>query len=162
MKKKSLKKAYFTLVELMVVITIIGLLGGIVGIEVFKKVNLAKIATTRASVVELTKAINFYYMDSGKYPSALNDLYVKPEGVKGWKGPYLTGELKPDAWKNPFQYTTNTGGTGSKPFQIYSYGPDQAEGGDDDIYENEDDNGQNGGGGGEGVQQAPAKPEEPK
>ena len=138
MKRRNLKKAYFTLVELMVVITIIGLLGGIVGVAVFQKVGQAKIATTRASIGEYSKAINFFFMDTGKYPAALNDLYVKPEGVKGWKGPYITREVQADPWHNPFVYSTSTG-SGSKPFQIYSVGPDQVEGGDDDIFEFEDE-----------------------
>lgn len=140
MKKKKLKRNYFSLVELMVVITIIGLLGGIVAMNVFQNVKEAKIGTTRASIVELMKQVDFYYMGTGKYPSSLNDLIVKPEGVKGWKGPYLRGELKPDAWHNPFVYVVNSGDK-TNPYKVYSFGPDGVEGGDDDVFDTEEGEG---------------------
>ncbi len=137
MKKKNLKRNYFSLVELMVVITIIGLLGGIVAMNVFQNVKEAKVATTRASIVELMKQVDFYYMGTGKYPSSLNDLVVKPEGVKGWKGPYLKGALSDDAWHNPFVYVVNSGDK-TNPYKVYSFGPDGVEGGDDDVFDRED------------------------
>jgi len=136
MKKKIIKRNYFSLVELMVVITIIGLLGGIVAMNVFQNVKEAKIGTTRASIVELVKQVDMYYMSTGKYPSSLNDLVVKPEGVKGWKGPYLRA-LSNDAWHNPFAYNVNAGDK-TTPYVVYSFGPDGVEGGDDDIFERED------------------------
>ena len=137
MKKLKLKRNYFSLVELMVVITIIGLLSGIVAINVFKHVLDAKIAATRASITQFSNTADIYFMNTGKYPSALNDLYVKPEGVKGWNGPYMKGEMKMDPWKNPFVCVTNPGDKGN-PFEIYSFGPDGAEGGGDDIHESDE------------------------
>ena len=164
MQKRKLKRNYFSLVELMVVITIIGLLGGIVALNVFKHVDKAKITATRASIVEYSKAVNFYFMDTGKYPSSLNDLFAKPEGVKGWKGPYTTREIQLDSFKNPYVFTVKPG-EGAKPYEIYSFGPNGTEGGDDDIFEFEDAEGGSSpsgstGGGSGGKSETPA--EEPK
>lgn len=140
MKKQKKIKNYFSLVELMVVITIIGLLSGIVALNVFKHVAEAKITTTRTSISEYGKAVKFFYMHTGKYPATLSELYVKPEGVKGWKGPYTEKDIQMDSWHNPFVLVVNSGDKNT-PFQIYSFGPDGAEGGEDDIYESEESEG---------------------
>ena len=71
----------------MVVIVILGILAGLVGVNVVGRIEDAKIAAARAQIATFAKAVNFYRSDTGEYPDnsvGLDALIEPPAGVTGW------------------------------------------------------------------------------
>jgi len=68
------KEKGFTLIELIIVITLIGILVGL-GLPQFKNaVKRAREATLKENLFILRKLINQYYVDKGQYPQSLQTL----------------------------------------------------------------------------------------
>lgn len=122
-------EAGFTLVEILVVITIIGLIMGLVGPRVLTYLSDSKVKAATIQIQGFSSALDLYYLDSGRYPTSnegLNALVHRPEGATTWNGPYLKGNSVPnDPWGRPYVYKF----PGQKgPFEIVSLGPDGREG----------------------------------
>ena len=121
----------FTLLELLVVMVIIGLLAGIVGPSLFKSVSRSELTSTQAQVDAIAKALDQYRLDTGRYPSAqdgLAALMQRPATEPNWNGPYLKKAVPTDPWGQPYQYRSP--GEHNPDFDLWSYGPDRAPGGD--------------------------------
>ena len=121
----------FSLIELLVVLTIIALLGAVVGPQVMRHLGSAKADTTRLQIEDLGAALDLYYIDNGRYPDndeGLGALVDAPTGAERWNGPYLKKKKLPqDGWGNAFHYVS-PGKNG--PYDLYSYGADNAAGGE--------------------------------
>jgi len=116
----------FSLVELMVVVVIIGLLAGVVTLNVRSYVGQARRNTSRAEIATIVQALNTFYTTYGRYPTNDEGLEVLTRGTEKLPEPLLEG--KPlDPWGNPYQYTS-PGTTG--PFEVVCWGADGREGGD--------------------------------
>jgi general secretion pathway protein G len=133
----------FSLVELMVVISIIGLLSTIVAVNVLKSKGKAAGEKCKADFKAFDDAIILFHNDTGQFPSSLDDLIQG--SVDGWDGPYIKGGQRAllDPWKRPYLYQYSGGG-GDTPYIIMSYGADGTPGGDG---ENRDISSQDMGGG---------------
>jgi general secretion pathway protein G len=139
-KERKKNRDGFTMVELMAVIVIIGLLAGVVAINVIGKIDKAKVTSTKANLKILHSAVNQFKLDTGRFPSeelGLIELVEQPTDVTDWNpGGYLeTTDIPTDAWNNEFIYQRYT--EGGKPFVIISYGADGEESGegyDTDLY----------------------------
>ncbi len=89
------KEGAFTLVELLVVISIIGLLASVVLVAVNRARERAKVAAAVAQVREISKAVQLYLADTGTFPRCRLtcteglDPFLHANGVVGWNGPYL-------------------------------------------------------------------------
>ncbi|MHC4780714.1 MAG: type II secretion system major pseudopilin GspG [Planctomycetota bacterium] len=94
------KKRGFTLVELMVVITIMALLAGGVAIAYFGYVDKARVSKARSDLAELHKAIELYKLETGKFPDSLDELTKPP---KEGEDP-IVKKLTKDPWDNEFFY----------------------------------------------------------
>jgi general secretion pathway protein G len=129
----------FTLIEIMAVVLIIGLLGGIVGTVVFGQVDKARVATTKSQIKQLESALEFYRLDNARYPSSeqgLRALVQKPSGdpqPKNYRPEgYLQGGVVPkDPWGEDYQYRS-PGEHNSYSFDLWSFGADAKPGGDAD------------------------------
>jgi general secretion pathway protein G len=127
----------FTLMELLVVLTIIGLLAALAGPTLYKRLATAKHSTAKAQIEDFTTALDDFFIDVGRYPTAqegLDALFTLPPGVKKWNGPYLKKQIPADPWDRPYIYR-NPGKHGA--YEILSYGADGRAGGegeDSDIY----------------------------
>jgi general secretion pathway protein G len=67
----------FTLVELMVVLTIIALLLAVVVPDYMGRMKRAEEAVLKENLVVMRDALDKHYADAGKYPAALQDLVAK-------------------------------------------------------------------------------------
>jgi len=122
--------AGFTLLELLVVIVIIGLLAGLVAPRYFDQVGKSNTKIANAQINSLEKALDQYRLDVGAYPTTeqgLPSLFVRPNGVEKWQGPYLKKPAPPDPWGRPYRYKS-PGDHGD--FDLVSYGKDKSEGGE--------------------------------
>ena len=123
-------EAGFTLVEMLVVITIIGLIMGLIGPRVLNYLNESKVKTARIQLQSFSSALDLFYLDAGRYPTTaegLGALVQRTPGIAAWNGPYLKGGNVPnDPWNHPYVYRA-PGARG--PYDIVSYGSDGQEGG---------------------------------
>jgi general secretion pathway protein G len=75
-----------------------------------------------------------YKLEVGNYPTSaegLKALVASPGGAKGWNGPYLKkGGVPLDPWNNEYQYKRP--GSNGQPYDLLSYGADNAAGGEGD------------------------------
>jgi len=120
----------FTLVEILVVITIIGLIMALVGPRVINYLGEAKVKAAKIQIESFSSALDLYYLDAGRYPSSsegLGALAQRPGGASSWNGPYVKGGVVPnDPWGHPYVYRA-PGEHGA--YDIVSYGSDGQEGG---------------------------------
>ena len=120
----------FTLVEILVVITIIGLIMGLVGPRVLNYLTESKAKAAKIQIESFGSALDLYFLDNGRYPSSsegLGALVQRPGSTMSWNGPYLKGAIVPnDPWGNAYVYRA-PGQHGT--YDIMSYGADGQEGG---------------------------------
>jgi general secretion pathway protein G len=120
----------FTLVEMLVVITIIGLIMSLVGPRVLNYLGESKVKAAKIQIQSFSSALDLFYLDAGRYPSTSEGLaaLVKPAaGLATWNGPYVKGGVLPnDPWGKPYIYRS----PGERSaYEIVSYGSDGQEGG---------------------------------
>lgn len=123
----------FTLLEIMVVITIMGILATLVIPKIMGRPDDARVVAAKHDVGTLVMALKLYRLDIGQYPSAeqgLKALVEQPlsgNRVSNWKfGGYLDAIPK-DPWGNQYQYA-NPGVHGE--IDVYSHGADGKSGGE--------------------------------
>ncbi|MDR1228082.1 MAG: type II secretion system major pseudopilin GspG [Azoarcus sp.] len=125
------RHAGFTLLELLVVLAILALLGGLVGPKVMSQLGGAKTKTASVQIKDLENAAQMFKLDVGRYPGAaegLGALVARPAAAPGWNGPYLEKNNVPkDPWGRDYLYEA-PGRHGD--IDIYSLGKDGSPGGD--------------------------------
>ncbi len=122
----------FTLLEIIVVITIIAILAAYIAPKVAGRADDARISKVKNDIQVLESALELYRLDNFKYPTAdqgLQALVVKPsEDLKNWKTGGYIKKLRKDPWGNDYQYAQP--GRDNADYDIFSYGADNAEGGE--------------------------------
>ncbi|MEO8662554.1 MAG: type II secretion system major pseudopilin GspG [Bryobacteraceae bacterium] len=124
-------EAGITLIEMLVVVTIIALFAALVGPNLMRQGDKARVTAAKAQVSQLMTALGTYKLETGAYPSTaqgLQALRVAPEGVQQWQGPYLPKEVPNDPWGHPYIYKY-PGDHGDDP-DIVSLGADGQPGGE--------------------------------
>lgn len=120
----------FTLVEILVVITIIGLIMGLIGPRVLNYLSESKAKAAKIQIESFGSALDLFFLDAGRYPTTsegLKLLVQRPANMAGWNGPYLKGGVVPnDPWGNPYVYRA-PGQQGA--YDIVSFGADGQQGG---------------------------------
>jgi general secretion pathway protein G len=120
-----------TLIEMLVVVTIIALFGALVIPRLMNKADTAKVTAARSQIEGFMTALGAYRLDTSTYPSTeqgLAALRLKPENLPLWQGPYLPKDVPLDPWGHPYTYKY-PGEHGDEP-DIMSYGADGAPGGE--------------------------------
>ena len=64
----------FTLVEMLVVITLIALVMGLVGPRVLAYLTESKVKTAKIQIESLESALDLYFLDAGRYPTTSEGL----------------------------------------------------------------------------------------
>jgi general secretion pathway protein G len=142
MKKEKLRKKGklqsekgFTLIEVLLVMAIITVLAAIVVPKFTGRSKDARITAARTDIANIELALDAYEVDNGRYPTkseGLKALVENRSNSVSWKGPYLKRDVPLDPWGNQYIYIL-PGRQNTYGYDLYSYGPDKKEGGDDDI-----------------------------
>ncbi len=127
------RAAGFTLIEVLIVVVILGILAGIVVVNVMDRPDQARVVAARNDIAAITNALKLYRLDNSTYPSAeqgLAALVKKPEGGEvppNWKpGGYLE-RLPKDPWGHEYQFL-NPGVHGE--VDVFCFGRDGRPGGE--------------------------------
>lgn len=122
----------FSLIEIIVVITIIGVIVGWAATNIFGKQDQAQARIAKSKIVAMSGPLDIYKLDTGKYPTTqegLRALLQAPPGVPNWNGPYVKNEAElKDPWRNDLIYRSP--GSENRPYEIVSLGADGQEGGE--------------------------------
>lgn len=123
-----------TLIEVLVVIVVIAILASFVAPNLFRHVDDARVATTRAQIESLVTALDAYRLDNGRYPTTaqgLGALWQKPsiEPPMNWTAPYLRKPVPDDPWGRPYVYVA-PGQVNPSTYDLLSYGADGKPGGE--------------------------------
>jgi len=95
----------FTLVELLLVLVILALIGGLVLPGIIGKAESAKAKAAASQVSRLAMAVESYYLDTGNTPDSLEDLVNEPGDAAGWNGPYVKASSLKDPWGREYEYS---------------------------------------------------------
>jgi general secretion pathway protein G len=128
-KKKKKKLRGMSLLEIMVVITLIGLVTAAIGVAVMNQLSKGQSDTARNQAYEVAKSLELYKLNTGRYPTTSEGLQVL---VSPPKGKPLMEALPKDPWGNDYVYTI-PGQKNPNKFDVRSKGPDGQEGTEDDV-----------------------------
>jgi general secretion pathway protein G len=106
-RRRLSRQAGVTLIEMLVVVTIIALFAAVVGPRLFKAADGAKVTAARTQINSFNQALLLYKNSTGNFPTTQQGLAVlrnKPADVPNWDGPYLQGEVPLDPWGREFMY----------------------------------------------------------
>ncbi len=118
--------AGFTILEILVVITIIGMLIGVVAPAALRQLGGARVSVAKQSIERLSTVLDLYNLDMGSYPTSeqgLTALVEKPAAATNWNGPYVKGDKIPlDPWSRPYVYRRPSERPGHE-YDLCSTGP---------------------------------------
>jgi general secretion pathway protein G len=131
--KLTARQHWFTLLEVMVVVVILGILAALVVPKIISRPDEARIIAAKQDVSSLMQALRLYRLDNHRYPSTeqgLQALTLQPTAAPlppNWKAGGYVERLPRDPWGNPYQYL-NPGLRGE--IDVFSLGADGAIGGE--------------------------------
>jgi general secretion pathway protein G len=105
--RRRRSQAGVTLIEMLVVVTIIALFAGIVGPRLFKAADSSKVTAARTQMNSFNQTLLLYKNGTGNFPTTeqgLRALRTKPADVPNWDGPYLQFDIPLDPWGRPYIY----------------------------------------------------------
>ena len=126
----------FTLIELLLVLVILAVLAAVVVPKFTGRSEQARKAAATTDIKMLETALENFEVDNGRYPTTdegLGALITPPAQVRAWGGPYLKKGMPVDPWGRPYGYRFPGQINPGSP-DVFSYGPDGNEGGNDDVY----------------------------
>lgn len=126
-------QAGMSMIEIMIVISLIGMMMTFLIRNVMGAAEAAKINLTKAAMKVLVQDMQRYKLDNFKYPTTEQGFaaFLKDPGgdVKNWHGPYIDDESKiRDPWDTPYKYESD-----GRKVKIMSAGGDQEWDTADDI-----------------------------
>ncbi len=130
-RRRRSPQAGITLIEMLVVVTIIALFAAVVAPRMLRRTDTARVTAARTQINAFMTALGAYKLDTGTFPSTemgLQALRDRPPSVNQWNGPYLPQEIPLDPWGRPYVYRY-PGEHGDEP-DIISYGADGQPGGE--------------------------------
>ena len=116
----------FTLVELLLVLTILAILAGIVLPRMTGSTERARVTAAQTQISTLGTALGAYEVDNGSYPrgrEGLQALMQKSRDAGNWHGPYMEKDIPLDPWGHPYVYEC-PGKRNPSGYDLYATGPD--------------------------------------
>lgn len=123
-KLRALKRVPgFSLIEILVVLTLIGIIVGMIAVAIIPQLEVGKIKAARSEIGTISQALDMYKLQFYKYPTT-------EQGLEALVEKSILPRLPKDPWGLEYVYvyppTHNT-----KHFDLSSYGPDGVESEDD-------------------------------
>ncbi|BDG08982.1 type II secretion system major pseudopilin GspG [Anaeromyxobacter paludicola] len=122
MQTQRRRERGMTLIEIMVVITILGLIAAAVAVNVVSNLSDARIKQAKADLHTLENCLDLYKIDKGRYPTTEEGLQAVVAAGK------CKNQLK-DPWSHDYVYLY-PGQVHPDGFDLKSYGADGAPGGE--------------------------------
>jgi len=125
----------FTLIEIMVVISILGILAALIVPRVVGRTDDARIGAAKQDIASIMQALKLYRLDNGRYPTTEQGLRAlierpgtEPQPANWKQGGYLERSSVPkDPWGKEYQYLS-PGLRGE--IDVFSFGRDGQSGGE--------------------------------
>lgn len=120
-----------TLIEMMVVVTIIAMFSALVLPKFLGRTDQARMTAAKTQINGFMTALGAYKLDTSFYPSTemgLAALRLRPASVNNWMGPYMPQDIPLDPWQRPYAYRY-PGEHGDEP-DIVCFGADGQPGGE--------------------------------
>jgi len=133
-------KTGFTLMEIMLVVTIIASLAGLAIYKLGPALDVAGIAAARSDLQTLRTTLLSYRSMAGSFPSTAQRLQALVKHPEGEPKPLMwqrvfEGEMKQDPWRHDFVYRC-PGEKNADSYDLFSVGKDGIVGTEDDIWPN--------------------------
>ncbi|HOO70948.1 MAG TPA: type II secretion system major pseudopilin GspG [Spirochaetota bacterium] len=112
----------FTLLEIMIVVTIIAILGALVVPRFMDMPKKANVTAAKTQIQNFSMALDKYALEKGNYPTT-------DEGLQALVQDGIMKKIPPDPWGNPYQYRSP--GENDPDYEIMSFGADGKEGGEE-------------------------------
>lgn len=110
----------FTLVEMIIVITIMMMLMGGAYFGISTYLNNARIQTAKTMLGKIRQSIETYQVETGEYPDSLKDLVERPKkDISSWV--QQLPKIPNDPWGRPYVYRKTP--DADRPYELYSHGP---------------------------------------
>ena len=108
-QQKRRRERGYSLLEVLIVLTIIALIAALVGPRLMAQLDRSKVTAARVQVRAIASAIETMRLDLGRYPSHAEGLALlsapPTENEAGlWRGPYLDAEMPVDPWGAAYVY----------------------------------------------------------
>ena len=130
--KKRIQKG-FTLIEILVVVSILAILGALVVPKIMDRPNEARVDAAKQDIGTVIAALKLYKLDNGRYPTTdqgLKALIEKPSADPmpgNWKAGGYLEKMPKDPWGHDYLYLNP--GVKSE-IDVMSYGADGQQGGE--------------------------------
>ena len=132
-RRRTLARRGFTLVEVIVVVTVLALLMTVVGGRMLGLLGRGQAEIAKTQAARLSQALTLYLIDIGQPQPEdgfdLSILTLRPNEGGGPNGPYLSKVTDyVDPWDQPFM--VRVPGEVNADYDIFSFGADMAPGGE--------------------------------
>jgi general secretion pathway protein G len=123
----------FTLIEILVVVSILAILGALIVPKIIDRPNEARVVAAKQDMATVVAALKLYKLDNGRYPTTdqgLKALVEKPTSdpvPANWKGGGYLEKMPKDPWGHDYLYL-NPGI--KREIDVISYGADGQQGGE--------------------------------
>lgn len=130
--RKRRRERGYSLLEVLIVLTIIALIAALVGPRLMAQLDRSKVTAARVQIRALASSLETLRLDMGRYPTTEEGLDLLVHAPRGrdagvWRGPYLDGAIPADPWGGAYQYQAPSADF-ARP-RISSLGADGQEGG---------------------------------
>ena len=131
-KRNIRERAAFTLMELLLVMAILVIMGGMVTIGFMNVLGNTTMDLAATQIDMFEEACMAYKLKHRQFPNQLEDLTTLPSSMtqRKWGGPFLDEAIPTDSWGNPYDYSKDER---MNKVYIKSAGPDGQMNTEDDI-----------------------------
>ncbi len=138
LNSRQVRRGGLTLIEVLVVLTILVVMGSLVVVNVVRAQKNAYQKAAKTQILAFKVPLQAYRLDMKEFPSTaqgLAALQTPPSGLSGsknWSGPYLEEAVPQDPWGRPYRYEYPSRHVNDLP-DMWSLGSDGIDGTEDDV-----------------------------